>query len=81
MNWEHFPRRPYPKKKGRRPGFSGALEPAAAQGMFEAFVKICRVHLSGVIAGRFGAHMQVHLVNDGPVTILLDSNDLRLAEA
>ena len=68
-------------RKGRRPGFSGALEPAAAREMFEAFVQICREHLSGVIAGRFGAHMQVHLVNDGPVTILLDSNELRLAKA
>lgn len=68
-------------RKGRRPGFSDALEPAAAREMFEAFVQICREHLSGVIAGRFGAHMQVHLVNDGPVTILLDSNELRLAKA
>lgn len=68
-------------RKGRRPGFSDALEPAAAREMFEAFVQICREHFSGVIAGRFGAHMQVHLVNDGPVTILLDSNELRLAKA
>lgn len=68
-------------RKGRRPGFSDALEPAAAREMFEAFVQICREHLSGVIAGRFGAHMKVHLVNDGPVTILLDSNELRLAKA
>jgi D-tyrosyl-tRNA(Tyr) deacylase len=58
---------------GTRPGFSGALEPAGAQQLVAEVA--CRLTASGlsVAQGVFGAHMQVHLVNDGPVTIWLDS--------
>jgi D-tyrosyl-tRNA(Tyr) deacylase len=66
-------------RKGRRPGFSEALEPEAARGHFEVFVTACRSHLAGIVTGRFATHMRVHLVNDGPVTILLDSEELGLA--
>ena len=67
-------------RQGRRPGFSAALEPGAARAHFEAFVAACRARLPGVVTGRFGAHMRVHLVNDGPVTILLDSDELGLVQ-
>lgn len=65
-------------RKGRRPGFSTALEPARARAMFSAFEAACRGLTAPVAVGLFGAEMQVHLVNDGPVTILLDSQELGL---
>ena len=60
-------------KKGRRPSFTGAATPEIAIPLYEAFVVAIRAH--GVLAetGRFGADMQVELVNDGPVTLILDS--------
>ena len=65
-------------RKGRRPGFSGALEPEYAQALFIRFQEACRATVPEMISGEFGATMQVHLVNDGPVTILLDSSELLL---
>lgn len=65
-------------RKGRRPGFSGALEPGRAAVLFEEFTAVCRELLPSVFMGAFGADMQVHLTNDGPVTILLDSEELGL---
>jgi D-tyrosyl-tRNA(Tyr) deacylase len=60
-------------KKGRRPSFTGAMEPGAAEKLFERFCEACRSRGISVETGRFGASMQVELVNDGPVTILLDT--------
>jgi D-tyrosyl-tRNA(Tyr) deacylase len=65
-------------RKGRRPGFSSALEPSLAKELFESFCQVCRQMTPSVITGVFGARMAVHLVNDGPVTILLDSAELGL---
>ncbi len=65
-------------RKGRRPGFSGALAPGPAEELYERFEAICRSRAPLVVGGVFGAEMQVHLVNDGPVTILLDSRELGL---
>lgn len=65
-------------RKGRRPGFSDALAPDLAEPHFERFRRICAGILPTVITGSFGAEMQVHLVNDGPVTIMLDSAQLGL---
>lgn len=65
-------------RKGRRPGFADALAPAAASALFERFVGACEARGPAVERGRFGAHMQVHGINDGPVTILLDSAELGL---
>lgn len=65
-------------RKGRRPGFSDALAPDLAEPQFERFCSICSGILPTVITGSFGAEMQVHLVNDGPVTIMLDSAQLGL---
>jgi len=63
-------------RRGRRPSFEGAAPPENAQPVFDAFVEALRA--SGVAAetGRFGAKMRVALVNEGPVTIVLDSTDL-----
>jgi len=57
---------------GMRPGFSTAMAPAEAERIFASLLETCRQrHPGGVETGRFGAHMVVSLVNDGPVTFLL----------
>lgn len=61
-------------RQGRRPAFTGALEPVAAKALYEeALVAIRAAGVGRVEAGEFAADMQVELQNDGPVTILLDS--------
>lgn len=60
-------------RRGRRPSFVNAAEPALAEQLFEAFVAALRSAGHVVATGVFRADMQVALVNDGPVTILLDS--------
>jgi D-tyrosyl-tRNA(Tyr) deacylase len=54
--------------KGLRPGFSRAAEPAEAERLFGYMAKRAENRLPGAQSGRFGAHMRVSLVNDGPVT-------------
>ncbi len=56
-------------RKGKRPSFSSAMEPDAARQLFAAFCKACETHRVHVERGRFREHMEVELVNDGPVTI------------
>jgi D-aminoacyl-tRNA deacylase len=58
-------------RSGNRPGFSGAAPPALGQPLYESVLRLARERHPVVQAGRFGADMQVHLVNDGPVTIPL----------
>ena len=60
-------------RKGRRPSFTGAAAPDAAVPLYEAFLDAVRALGVPVAAGRFGADMRVELVNDGPVTLILDS--------
>jgi D-aminoacyl-tRNA deacylase len=60
-------------QKGTRPGFSTAEPPDSARAMFEAMVVLARQTHPTVATGEFGAHMQVSLVNDGPVTFWLRS--------
>ena len=60
-------------RKGRRPSFIEAAGPELAVPLYEAFVAAVRAHGVPTATGRFGAMMQVELVNDGPVTILIDS--------
>lgn len=62
-------------RKGRRPSFTGAAPPEAAVPLLRVFVGDLRERGLPVQEGVFGAKMQVHLVNDGPVTILLDTAD------
>ena len=60
-------------KKGLRPGFSGAAPPDEGRCLFEEFVGLARRRVPGVQAGQFGVHMQVSLVNDGPVTFWIQA--------
>lgn len=60
-------------RKGRRPSFTDAAGPELAETLYEVFVKAVAAQGVPVATGRFRAHMQVELVNDGPVTLLLDS--------
>lgn len=60
-------------RKGRRPSFSGAARPETAIPLYEHFIHCARAAGVQVSTGEFGARMQVALVNDGPVTIILDS--------
>ena len=64
-------------RRGRRPSFEGAARPEDAQPVFDAFVEALRSAGVAAETGRFGAKMQVALVNEGPVTIVLDSGDLK----
>jgi D-tyrosyl-tRNA(Tyr) deacylase len=63
-------------RKGRRPSFSDAEEPTAAKDLYERFVS--RIREQGILmqTGEFQAKMEVHLINDGPVTLLLDSRQV-----
>lgn len=62
-------------RKGRRPSFSNAARPDQAVLLYEHLLQRARDLGITVANGEFGAHMQVELTNDGPVTILLDSKD------
>lgn len=63
-------------RKGRRPAFDGAEAPEVARLTYESLVDTLRSAGLSVATGQFRAHMQVSLVNDGPVTLLLDSRRL-----
>jgi D-tyrosyl-tRNA(Tyr) deacylase len=60
-------------RKGRRPSFIDAAPPEIAIPLYEAFIDAVRAQGVGTATGRFGAMMQVELVNDGPVTLIVDS--------
>jgi len=62
-------------RKGRRPSFTEAAPPGPAAELFNKFVEEMRITGLKVETGRFQAHMQVEIHNDGPVTIILDSRD------
>jgi D-tyrosyl-tRNA(Tyr) deacylase len=63
-------------RKGRRPSFVRAAPPAIAEPLVDGFADGLRAHGLPVATGHFGAEMQVELVNDGPVTIWLDTAEL-----
>ncbi|HSP56183.1 MAG TPA: D-aminoacyl-tRNA deacylase [Dehalococcoidia bacterium] len=63
-------------RRGRRPSFTGAARPEVAEPVVEAFAAAMREAGAPTQTGRFGAKMEVSLVNDGPVTIVLDSEEL-----
>jgi len=61
-------------RRGRRPSFGGAAQPAEAARLIDLFCDRLRTHGLHVEIGRFGAAMEVELVNDGPFTLVLDSD-------
>ena len=66
----------YADVKSRRPGFTGAAKPALAVPLYEKFMAECAARGFPVEHGEFGADMQVYSQNDGPVTILLDTDQM-----
>jgi len=63
-------------RKGNRPSFGNAGDPREAQRLYELFVERARADVARVQTGEFGADMKVSLVNDGPFTICLDTDEL-----
>lgn len=63
-------------KKGLRPSFTGAADPAFASPAFDLYVEKLRAYSLGrIVTGEFGADMRVDIVNDGPVTIIMDTGE------
>ena len=62
-------------RKGRRPSFTGAMAPEPAERLYESFVGALRGKGLPVATGRFRADMKVHSLNDGPITMLIDSRE------
>lgn len=60
-------------RKGRRPSYADAAPPEYARSLYESFIEKLRQHSIPVQTGKFQEMMYVHLINDGPVTLLLDS--------
>lgn len=63
-------------RKGRRPNFMKAARPELAEMLYNKFVENCKKYVSKVETGKFQAHMDVELVNNGPVTLLIDSKKI-----
>ena len=63
-------------KKGNRPSFLKAGSPDSAEMLYEYIIEKCKEHVDIVEHGEFGADMKVSLINDGPFTIILDSDEL-----
>lgn len=62
--------------KGRRPGFVDAARPELAEPLYEKFLKKCRSFGIKTQCGKFGADMKVEILNDGPVTLIIDTADV-----
>jgi D-tyrosyl-tRNA(Tyr) deacylase len=62
-------------RKGRRPSFTDASPPDLAEKLYEVFVRVVGEQKISVATGRFRTHMEVELVNDGPVTLVLECKD------
>ena len=64
-------------KKGNRPDYMNAASPAEADALYEYFVGLLRSEIRRVETGKFGAKMEVSLINEGPITIVMDSQVLK----
>jgi D-tyrosyl-tRNA(Tyr) deacylase len=64
-------------RKGRRPEFLSAARPELAIPLYEKFIELCREKGYRVATGEFGAHMEVESVNNGPFTLIVDTDDLK----
>ena len=60
-------------RKGRRPNFMMAARPEKAEEIYNKFLAECKKYIGDVKHGKFRAHMELELINDGPVTLLIDS--------
>lgn len=60
-------------RKGRRPSFTHAARPEIAEPLYQHFLEVVATYGIPVAHGVFGAHMAIHMVNDGPVTLIIDS--------
>ena len=60
-------------RKGRRPSYAEALSGYEAKKLYDEFISLCKLEIKKVQTGIFGEDMEVSIVNDGPVTLLLDS--------
>ena len=63
-------------KKGNRPSFINAGKPEMAEQLYEYIISECRREIPNVQTGEFGADMKINLLNDGPFTIILDSDEI-----
>lgn len=63
-------------RRGKRPSFSSSADPELAEDIYEEFIRLCKKEGIKTETGIFGAHMNVKIENDGPVTILIDSNKI-----
>lgn len=66
-------------RKGNRPSFIHAGEPQMAKELYEYIIRLCRQEIPMVATGEFGADMKVSLINDGPFTVILDSEELGIS--
>lgn len=65
-------------RKGNRPSFTRAGEPQKAQALYEHIMEQCRKEISVVQGGCFGADMKISLLNDGPFTVIFDSDEMQI---
>jgi D-tyrosyl-tRNA(Tyr) deacylase len=64
-------------RRGRRPDFTKAAEKEKAFYLYKKFIEYMKTYIDKVQEGEFQAHMEVELINDGPVTIIIDTEDLK----